>query len=295
MPLVPPVTIATLPVSLPTSPSSEGKGYPTGYRVLNDRSCAPGKSISELGSRAFSCYAVAMIQGAIFDMDGVLVDNLEYHIRAWQKLGREHGRNLSRESVRRVFGQRNDEMIRSLFGSPLSRDVILLYATRKEEVYRALMAPELAPVPGLVRLLAGLNGAGMKSAVATSGPRENANLVLDGLNLRQHFDAIITGDDVSRSKPHPDIFLLAARRIGLPPEQCVVFEDSSAGIEAASRAGCACIALSTTYPASELQAYQTALIVPDFLTLSASALKELRGTAASVPAERKEGNAKPKA
>ncbi len=95
-----------------------------------------------------------MIQGAIFDMDGVLVDNLEYHIRAWQQLGREHGRSLSRESVRRVFGQRNDEMIRSLFGSPLSRDVLLLYATRKEEIYRALMAPELAPVPGLARLLA---------------------------------------------------------------------------------------------------------------------------------------------
>lgn len=235
-------------------------------------------------TRAFSCYAVAMSQGAIFDMDGVLVDNVEYHIKAWQQLGREHGRNLSREHVRRVFGQRNDEMIRSLFGSPLSRDVVLLYATRKEEIYRALMAPELAPVPGLVRLLADLRASGIRSAVATSGPRENANLVLDGLHLRQHFDAIITGDDVSRSKPHPDIFLFAARRIGIPPGQCVVFEDSSSGIEAASRAGCACIALSTTHPASELQAYKTALIVPDFLTLSASSVKALpSGTATAAP------------
>ncbi len=247
------------------------------------------KSFGALCSGAFSCYAVAMIQGAIFDMDGVLVDNLEYHIRAWQQLGREHGRNLSRESVRRVFGQRNDEMIRSLFGSPLSRDVLLLYATRKEEIYRALMAPELAPVPGLVRLLAGLKEAGMRSAVATSGPRENASLVLDGLNLSQYFDAVITGDDVSRSKPHPDIFLLAARRIGLPPEQCVVFEDSSSGIEAASRAGCICIALSTTHPVAELEGYKTALIVPDFLTLTAS---KLRGTVTSVPPEGKEGDAK---
>ena len=246
-----------------------------------------------LCSCAFSCYPVAMIQGAIFDMDGVLVDNLEYHIRAWQQLGREHGRNLSRESIRRVFGQRNDEMIRSLFGSPLARDVLALYATRKEEVYRELMAQELTPVPGLPALLAGLKGAGMRSAVATSGPRENASLVLDGLNLRQYFDAVVTGDDVSRSKPHPDIFVFAARRLGLPPEQCVVFEDSSAGIEAASRAGCLCIALATTHPPSELQAYQTALIIPDFTMLSASSLKELpRGTVITVPQDRGKGDAK---
>jgi beta-phosphoglucomutase len=208
-----------------------------------------------------------MIQGAIFDMDGVLVDNLEYHIRAWQQLGREQGRNLSRESIRRVFGQRNDEMIRSLFGSPLPRDVLALYATRKEQIYRALMAPELTPVPGLPGLLSELRETGMRSAVATSGPRENADLVLDGLDLRRYFDAVVTGDEVSRSKPHPDIFLLAARRLGLAPEQCVVFEDSSSGIEAAARAGCQCIALATTHPASELRSYQTALIVPDFTTL----------------------------
>jgi beta-phosphoglucomutase len=214
-----------------------------------------------------------MIQGVIFDMDGVLVDNLEYHRRAWQQLGREQGRNLSRESIRRVFGQRNDEMIRSLFGSPLPREVLALYATRKEEIYRALMAPELTPVPGLPRLLSELRETGMKSAVATSGPRENADLVLDGLDLRRYFDAVVTGDDVSRSKPHPDIFLLAARRLGLAPEQCVVFEDSSSGIEAAARAGCECIALATTHPASELRSYQTALVVPDFTTLSASGLK----------------------
>ncbi len=200
---------------------------------------------------------------------------------------------MSRESIRRVFGQRNDQMIRSLFGSPLSRDALALYATRKEEIYRALMAPALTPVPGLPRLLADLKAAGMRSAVATSGPRENANLVLDGLNLRQYFDAIITGDDVSRSKPHPDIFLLAARRIGLPPKQCVVFEDSSSGIEAASRAGCLCIALSTTHAPSELQGYQTALIVPDFTTLTASSLS-LWGTATTVPEEGERGDAKPR-
>lgn len=213
-----------------------------------------------------------MTQGAIFDMDGVLVDNLEYHIRAWQQLGSEQGRKLSRESIRRVFGQRNDEMIRSLFDSSLSRDVLVLYAARKEEIYRALMAPALTPVPGLPGLLDGLREAGMRTAVATSGPRENAHLVLDGLDLRRYFDAVVTGDDVSRSKPHPDIFLLAARRLGLPPEQCVVFEDSSSGIEAAARAGCRCIALATTHPASELRSYQTALVVPDFTTLSAQSL-----------------------
>jgi len=216
-----------------------------------------------------------MISGAIFDMDGVLVDNLEQHIRGWQQLGTEVGRELSRESIRRVFGQRNREMIASLFGHGLTDEESDRYAVRKEEIYRRIMAQELRPAAGLREFLADLRTSGMRLAVATSGPPENADLVVDGLNIRSLFDAIVTGADIARSKPDPEIFLLAARRIGVPPGRCVVFEDSTAGIEAALRAGSTCIALTTTHSKAELEADFRVLSVPDFTSLSAASLQQL--------------------
>lgn len=209
-----------------------------------------------------------MMQGAIFDMDGVLVDNVAYHVRAWQQLGREVGRNLEAHEIRGVFGQRNREMIRKLIGPELREEDIPRLTERKEQLYRDCIAPELCPVAGLSEYLRGLRIAGTRCAVATSGPRANVDFVLDGLAIRDCFDSVVTGADVSRSKPDPEIFLLAARRLGIPPEKCVVFEDSVAGIEAALRAGSACIALSTTHSPEELGRFRVERIVADFRELA---------------------------
>ncbi len=216
-----------------------------------------------------------MIEGAIFDMDGVLVDNLAYHVRAWQQLGRELGRVLKEDEIRAVFGQRNREMIGRLIGPGLREEDIPRLTERKEQIYRDTIAPELRPAAGLVDFLQRLRGAAIRCAVATSGPPANADFVLDRLAIRSFFAAVVTGADVTRSKPDPEIFLLAARRLGLPAERCVVFEDSTAGIEAARRAGCACIALATTHSAEELTKHQVARIVADFTTLNADDLGTL--------------------
>jgi beta-phosphoglucomutase len=216
-----------------------------------------------------------MIRGAIFDMDGVLVDNVEYHLRAWKQLGREQGKELQREDIVKVFGQRNREMIAALLERPFSAEELGRCAARKEELYRSFMLPELKPVAGLPELLADLKEAGFKTAVATSGPRDNVEMVLGGLEINACFNAVVTGADVSNSKPHPEIFLLAAERLGLPPEECVVFEDSSSGIQAARHAGCFCIGLATTHPPEELQQYLPGQIVADFRGLTAETLKTL--------------------
>jgi beta-phosphoglucomutase len=217
------------------------------------------------------CYA--MIEGAIFDMDGVLVDNAAYHIRAWQELGAELGIRLADESVRRVFGQRNGEMIAALIGGPLTPEQVEQYAGRKEEIYRRLITPDLRPTPGLIEFLAELRTELFRTAVATSGPLENANLVLDGLGIRSWFDVVVTGGEVTRGKPDPEIFLLAAQRLNLHPSQCVVFEDSTAGIEAAQRAGSVCVVLSTTHSQEELRGYTSSHIIPDFRSLQAADLR----------------------
>ena len=219
-----------------------------------------------------------MIEAAIFDMDGVMVDNARYHIRAWQLLGKELGKDLTDEQVRGVFGQRNSEMLGALVGNSLSPEQILHLGDRKEIIYRELMAPDLTPVPGLMEFLAELRKEGFKAAVATSGPSDNVNLVMDGLGLRPWFDVIVTGAEVSRGKPDPDIFLLASRRLSLAAAQCVVFEDSTAGIEAARRAGSPCVALATTHTPDELKALSAFRIISDFRGLRTADVMNLRST-----------------
>jgi beta-phosphoglucomutase len=216
-----------------------------------------------------------MIRGAIFDMDGVLVDNVEYHLRAWKQLGRELGRELEREEVVKVFGQRNREMIMALMGRPLSAEELDRYALRKEELYRSFIFSELKPVAGLPALLADLRNTGFSIAVATSGPKPNVEMVLKGLKIEECFDTVVTGADVTNSKPHPEIFLLTADRLKVPPGDCVVFEDSSSGIQAARNAGCFCIGLATTHKPEELEEYLPDRIMADFTGLDARSLRSL--------------------
>jgi beta-phosphoglucomutase family hydrolase len=215
-----------------------------------------------------------MIDGAIFDMDGVLLDNASYHIRAWQQLGSELGENLSDAEIRKVFGQRNREMLGALMGRTFSEDELMRLTGHKEEIYRGIIAPHLAPTAGLPEFLKELKKGAVKTAVATSGPRDNVRFVLERLALEPYFDAVITGVDVTNSKPAPDIFLLAARRIGLAAPRCVVFEDSVAGIEASHRAGCPCVALSTTHPFEELSRTTACRVVRDFTELRVSDLSQ---------------------
>ncbi len=205
-----------------------------------------------------------MVKGAIFDMDGVIVDNINHHLKAWKQLGRELGREFRDEDVNRVFGKRNREILRSLIGDDVPDQQLAKYARRKEELYRGIMAPDLKPVPGLPEFLRALKGSGTKTAVATSGPIENVRFVLEGLGLADAFDAIITGLDVRESKPDPAIFLLAVKRLALVPADCVVFEDSPPGIKAGKAAGCRCIALATTHSADELRQYEPDRIIKDF-------------------------------
>lgn len=199
-------------------------------------------------------------------MDGVLVDNLECHVEAFKQLGRDHGVFLTDAQVNGVFGRKTGDMLSSLLGRDIDQEESVLLEARKESIYRELASarlPEMV-VPGLCRVLDFLKERGMVLALATSGPEENVNLVLDGLGIGSYFSAIVTGEEVIRGKPDPECFLLAARKINISIKECLVFEDSRAGIEAARASGGFPVALATTHSREEISSLGAMIVVDDF-------------------------------
>jgi beta-phosphoglucomutase family hydrolase len=193
--------------------------------------------------------------GAIFDWDGVVVDSSSCHREAWERLGREIGRALPPDHFERAFGLKNERIIPEIMGWTEDPEEVERLSLRKEELYReAVRRDGLAPLPGVPDFLARLAAAGIPAAVGTSTHRLNVEACIDAVGLRDAFAAVVTAEDVSEGKPDPQVFLLGAERLGLPPEHCIVFEDAIVGIEAARRGGMKAVAVTTTHPATSLGA-----------------------------------------
>jgi HAD superfamily hydrolase (TIGR01509 family) len=213
------------------------------------------------------------LRALLFDMNGVIVDDMGFHERAWLALVARHGRTLTSDEFRReMSGRRNRDNIRHVFGD-VPDAVAGAYQTEKEEAYRDAFRPHLAPLPGLLALLAEARAAGLRLAVATSAPEKNIDFVLDGLDLRARFDAVVGEAIVKHAKPDPEIYLLAAARLDVPPEACVVFEDSLLGIAAGQAAKMPVVGVTTTHTAEELR--HCALVVADFRSLTVADLARL--------------------
>lgn len=215
-----------------------------------------------------------MLQALLFDMNGVLVDDMAFHERAWLALAARHGKKLTLEELRReLSGRRNRDSLHRIFGDSLSEAEMRAHEDEKEEGYRAAFRPHLALLPGLEELLASARAAGWRLAVATSAPPGNIDFVLDGLDVRRCFDAVVGEAAVKRSKPDPEIYLTAASRVGVDPGRCIVFEDSLAGIASGRAAGMPVVGVTTTHPAAELQG--CALVVSDFRDVTVDRLEGL--------------------
>lgn len=183
----------------------------------------------------------------IFDMDGTLADNLPVHEVAWQLFLKNHGYDLPLEEVaEKVFGTES-ECIQRFFG-PLEADEIQRLGHEKEELYRKMYRSSMAARPGLEAFLEKARAAGFRIALGTAGGRENVEYLIGGLGLFPFFEAIVTAEDVQKGKPDPEVFLLAAQKLGIAPADCLVFEDSDKGIEAAKRAGMAVVAVGEKAP-----------------------------------------------
>jgi beta-phosphoglucomutase len=184
---------------------------------------------------------------AIFDMDGVLVDTYHAHFLSWLEMADSEGLSFSEEDFAPTFGRTSREIIAQIWGKDRYDDAqIAELDRRKEAAFRRIIADDFPAMPGAAELLDALHKAGFRLAVGSSGPPENVQLVVDKLDARPLFGAIITGADVRRGKPDPQVFLLAAERLDVPPARCAVIEDAPVGVAAANAAGMTSVGLLST-------------------------------------------------
>jgi beta-phosphoglucomutase len=218
-------------------------------------------------------------RAAIWDVDGTLVDTAELHFRAWEAVCRELGRPFTRADFAATFGRRNPEIIHHLFGDRFDERQVAALGERKEEQYRESARGGVQPLPGVVPLLEGLHRAGFRQAIGSSAPPANLELILGLLGVAGYFDAIVSGEDTQRGKPDPQVFLLAAERLGVAPARCVVLEDAVAGVEAARAAGMKCIAVRFVghHPAEKLRQSGADLVVDSLEQVTARTVCDLLG------------------
>jgi beta-phosphoglucomutase len=186
-----------------------------------------------------------MLKAVLWDMDGTLVDSERLHWLAWKEVMAAEGVAIAYQQFRDTFGQRNDTIIPLFLGSDAAAGTVARISDAKEAAYRRLVRESgIAAIDGAVEWVKRLHAARWCQAIASAAPRANIEVILDVLDLQNCFEASVAAEDVERGKPDPQVFRLAAERLGVPPSRSIVVEDGRAGVEAARRAGMRCIGLS---------------------------------------------------
>ncbi len=180
-------------------------------------------------------------------MDGVIVDSNPVHREVWAAYNRRFGIETDEAMQQRMYGRRNDDIVRDFFGDHLTLEEVRAHGAAKERLFRETIGPVLneALVPGLREFLE--RHRHQPLGLATNAEPENVEFLLDSARLRPYFRAVVDGHQVARPKPHPDIYLRAAELLGAVPQDCIVFEDSLTGIQAARAAGMAVVGVGTTH------------------------------------------------
>jgi beta-phosphoglucomutase len=181
---------------------------------------------------------MSAVRAVLWDMDGTLIDSEEFHWISWRDTMEKEGVPITREQFLATFGQRNDSIIPQLLGPAATPERIERISTAKEELYRDLVRMHgMKPLPGVATWLQRLHETGWLQAIASAAPRENIDVVLEALSATHLFQAIASAEDVHHGKPNPEVYLVAAYRLGAFPARSIVVEDAVAGVEGARRAG----------------------------------------------------------
>ena len=193
----------------------------------------------------------------LFDLNGTVIDDMHYHVEAWFNiLNNDLNAGLTWDEVKVQMYGKNDEVLTRLFGKDhFSQKRMNEISMEKEKRYQLAYLPKLALIDGLKQLLDAAKAANIPMAIGSAAIPFNIDFVLDNLQLRDYFKTVISADDVTISKPHPDTFLLCATALGIDPKDCIVFEDAPKGVESALNAGMQTFVLTTAHPKEDFKQY----------------------------------------
>ena len=197
----------------------------------------------------------------LFDLNGTIIDDMNYHTTAWQNiLNNDLGANFTRDEVKAQMYGKNEEVLNRFFGKDyFTRERMNELSFEKERRYQQAYLPKLSLIAGLKEFLESAKTAGIKMAIGSAAISFNIDFVLNNLQLRDYFPVVVSADDVTTSKPHPETFLQGAAALGVAAKDCIVFEDAPKGVESALNAGMQTFVLTTTHPKEDFLKYSNVL------------------------------------
>ena len=197
----------------------------------------------------------------LFDLNGTVIDDMEFHAEAWHEiLTNDLGADMTWEEVKKEMYGKNSEVLARIFGkNHFSEEEATKVSLQKEQYYQQAYKPHLKLINGLHDFLRQAAAHNVKMAIASAAITDNINFVVDNLDVRQYFDALVSADDVTTSKPDPETFLKAAEKLQADPADCIVFEDAPKGVEAAQNAGMRCVVITTAHPKEDFQQYDNVI------------------------------------
>jgi beta-phosphoglucomutase family hydrolase len=195
----------------------------------------------------------------LFDLNGTMINDMPYHIKAWHRILTEAGADISLQRMKEECYGKNEELIERIFPGRFSDSEKTKMGLAKEKKYQEVFRKDLCLIKGLQEFLHDAHNAGIKIAIGTASIKGNVDFVVDGVQIRHYIDAIVSADDVHKSKPHPETFLKCAEILGIAPEDCLVFEDAPKGAECAFNAGMDCAIITTLHQPEEFSTYKNVI------------------------------------
>ena len=191
----------------------------------------------------------------LFDLNGTMINDVSYHINAWYRILNELGANISIERAKEECYGKNQELLERVLPERFSKEEKDKISLEKERQYQEEFRPHLKLIKGLEGFLKQSTSTGVKIAIGSAAIRENIDFVIDGLDIRHYFEAIVSADDVVHSKPDPETYIKCAATLGIDPKDCLVFEDAPKGAEAAKNANMDCIIITTLHKPREFESF----------------------------------------